>query len=146
MSKKQNFHANPALLSNSPVGGPDAEVILLCDIIVAGHREMSAMWDRHADLTGDMPRKDERRVRALVNEGHELSERVAEMRTTTLAGYRAKAAALLTYVQRHIGGGPVWSNHDELLGWSLARDLLSLGDGAPLHECCTRCAEPASAS
>ena len=134
MSKKLNFRANPALLSDSPLVGPDAEMIRLCDVIVAGHRELDELCERYVDLIGEPPKKVERRQRALVNEGHELSERVAEMRATTPAGYRAKAAALLTYVQRHIDGGPVWTNHDELLGWSLARDLLAIEDGAPVHE------------
>lgn len=136
MSKKPNFHANPVLLSDSAVVGLDAELIYLCDIIVAGHREMDAINEKYADLIGDLPWRDGRRVRVLVSEGHKLSERVAKMRATTMAGYQAKAAALLTYVQRNIRGGPIWSNHDELLGWSLARDLLGVKDGVPVHEGC----------
>lgn len=134
MSKKQNFCVNPALLSNSPVVGPDAELIRLCDAIVAGHRELDELCERYLDLVGDPPKKVQQRERVLVAEGHALSEQVAVMRATTFTGYRAKASALLVYVQRNDRGGPIWSNHDELLGWSLARDLLAIEDGAPVHE------------
>lgn len=133
MSKKQNFRADLALLSSDPLVGPDAELIRLCDVIVAGHRELDVLTERYIDLIGDPPKAVQRRERALVDEGHELSEQVAVMRATTPAGFRAKAAALLTYVGRKIDGGPIWTNHDELLGWSLARDLLGVDDGAPVR-------------
>jgi hypothetical protein len=60
----------------------------------------------------------------LVEQGHELSEQIADMRATTLEGFRAKAAAMLTYTGHYVNGEPIWTNHDELLGWSLARDLV----------------------
>ncbi len=36
----------------------------------------------------------------------------------------AKARAMLSYAGYDLEGEPIWSNHNELLGGSLARDLL----------------------
>lgn len=111
-------------LAANAAPNPDAELIRLCETVLAGHRELEALWDRDADLIGDPPEEDRARSRLLVEQGHELSEQAAEMRATTFEGLRAKAAAMLTYVQCTIDGDPDWTNHDELLGWSLACDLV----------------------
>ena len=60
---------------------------------------------------------------------HDLAEVMADLRATTFEGLRAKATVLLSY-SGYLEGGerPIWENHDEPPGWSIARDLL--GDAA----------------
>ena len=61
----------------------------------------------------------------LVPAQHDLAEKIADLRATTLDGLRAKATVLLAYTgYRMDGASPLWDNHDELMGWSIARDLL----------------------
>ena len=58
----------------------------------------------------------------------ELAEAIADLRATTIVGLRVKAAVLLAYIQYDHNGQVHWTDHDELMGWSIARDLL--GDDA----------------
>jgi len=100
---------------------PDAELIRLCAIVVDGHTEM----DRYSDqYDGNDPPHIHARVRVLVDEGHRISEQVANMRAATLEGAKAKARAMLGYMGKTSDGNVLWSSHDELLAWSIARDLL----------------------
>lgn len=100
---------------------PDAELIRLCAIVVDGHAEM----DRYSDqYDGNDPSHIEARIRVLVDEGHRISKQVANMRAATLEGTKAKARAMLGYMGKTSDGDPLWSSHDELLAWSIARDLL----------------------
>jgi hypothetical protein len=55
---------------------------------------------------------------------HDLAEKMADLRATTFEGLRAKATVLLYSAYLAGGERPIWENHDELLGWSIARDLL----------------------
>jgi hypothetical protein len=67
-------------------------------------------------------------VHDIVPRQHDLAEQIADLRATTLAGLRVKAAVLLSYCPYDSDSDPIWDNHDGLLGWSLARDLC--GDAA----------------
>ena len=99
----------------------DAELIRLCAIVVDGHAEM----DRYSDLyDGNDPPHVQARIRVLVDEGHRISQQVADMRAATLESTKAKARAMLTYMGETSDGDLLWTNHDELLAWSIARDLL----------------------
>lgn len=112
--------ATPTLTGNA-APGPDAELIGICATIVANRAEM----DRYSDeFDSNEPPSINARVRVLVDEGHRLSEQVAEMRATTLDGTKAKAVAMLTYMGDTSDGDLLWSSHNELLAWSIARDLL----------------------
>jgi hypothetical protein len=62
---------------------------------------------------------------------HDLAEQIADLRATTLAGLRVKANVLLSYSGYDLDGDPLWSDHDDLMGWSIARDLC--GDAAARH-------------
>lgn len=100
---------------------PDAELIALCTIVVNGHAEMDGYSDQY---DGNDPPHIDARIRVLVDEGHRISEQVADMRAATLEGAKAKARAMLGYMGKTWEGDPLWSSHDELLAWSIARDLL----------------------
>ncbi len=101
--------------------GSDAELVRLCAIVVDGHAEM----DRYSDqYEGNDPPHIAARIRVLVDEGHRISKQVADMRAATLEGTKAKARAMLCYMGKTSDGDPLWSSHDELLAWSIARDLL----------------------
>jgi hypothetical protein len=83
-----------------------------------------------SDVIGDgydIPAEHERDH--VVTAQHDLAEKIADLRATTLEGLRAKATVLLSY-SGYLEGGekPLWDNHNELLGWSIARDLM--GDEA----------------
>ena len=82
----------------------------------------------HADDDGDLPDEIKAEVHDIVPRQHDLAEQIADLRATTLAGLRVKAAVLLSYSAYDSDGDPIWDNHDGLLGWSLARDLC--GDAA----------------
>lgn len=104
-------------------GNPDAEMIAMCDRIVAAHEEMERLERPFYEMLGP-PEHIREQSYVLVAEGHRLAEAVAEMHAATPEGMRAKARAMLTYSCMTLDGTPDWSNHDELLGWSIARDLL----------------------
>ena len=58
----------------------------------------------------------------------ELAEAIARLRATAISGLQVKAAVLLAYTQYDLDGKLHWTDHDGLMGWSIARDLL--GDEA----------------
>ena len=100
---------------------PDAELIRLCAIVVDGHAEMARYTEQY-DM--DEPPHVQARIRVLVDEGHRTSEQIADMRAATMEGTKAKARAMMAYMFKTFDGDLLWSNHNELLGWSIARDLL----------------------
>lgn len=68
-------------------------------------------------------------IDALVPAMHDLVARAADEYAYTLSGMKSKAAMLLSYSEYEMDGvTPSFTNHDELLSWSIARDLL--GDAA----------------
>ncbi len=110
-----------AAVAASAVPNLDAELIALCAVIVDGHAEM----DRYTvQYDCNDPPHIEARIRVLVDEGHCLSQQVADMPAATMDGIKAKARAMQCYQGETSDGDLLWSNHDELLAWSIARDLL----------------------
>lgn len=103
---------------------PDADILALGERIRANRDEYEARTEPYYDDTPEPP-ENVARVRVLVNEGHRMAEELAEMQATTLAGLRVKAAVLMDYAALTNTDRPLWSNHDELMGWSLARDMLA---------------------
>jgi hypothetical protein len=55
---------------------------------------------------------------------HELAEKVAKLQAVSLEALRVKAAMLLAYSGYLLDGKVEWTNYDELMGWSIARDML----------------------
>lgn len=102
---------------------PDALLITMCDRIVATDEERERLESPYYDSYGSPPHVSEQ-TDAIVAEMHRLSEAVAEMQAATPEGLRAKARAMMAYACYMADGTPDWGNHNELLGWSLARDLL----------------------
>lgn len=100
----------------------DAVLISMCERIVAANEEAERLEEPYHDQPCSPPHVAER-ASTLVAEGHRLSEEVAFRFARTPEGVRAKARALLTYVILDLDDAPEWDNHDELLGWSIARDL-----------------------
>ena len=128
MNRRKLLSAGPAVLTlvganaNGAVQAiPDAELIRLCAIVADGHAEMDRYTDQY-DM--DEPPHVEARIRVLVDEGHRVSEQVADMRAATLEGTKAKARAMMSYMGKTFDGDLLWSGHNELLSWSIARDLL----------------------
>lgn len=130
-SRRHLLNAAPAalMLAGAGIGTavaahapqPDAELIRLCAIVVDGHAEV----DRYSDqYEGDDPPHIHARLRVLVDEGHRISRQVADMRAATLEGTKAKARAMMTYMGLACDGDLLWSGYDELLSWSIARDLI----------------------
>ena len=127
-SRRRLLAAAPAALAlpvvaSLPPGplNPDADLIALCASIVVGHKEMDCYSDLYPERD---PPHVQARVRVLVDTGHAMSQQVADMRAATPEGIKAKARAMLSYMGETDTGALLWSNHDELLAWSIARDLL----------------------
>lgn len=105
---------------------PDAELIRLCGIVVHNHAELDRINEEYHgdDYEYDEPPHVVAHLRGLVVEGHRISEEVADMRAATLEGMKAKARVMWGYLGKTSDGELLWSSHEELLGWSIARDLL----------------------
>jgi hypothetical protein len=116
----------------SPAGGDDAEIRRLFVEWQPLRRRYRFLEDRITEMDDmpDIPAEIDHELRhVVVPAQHALAEKIANLRATTLEGLRTKAAVLLAYAGYHADGeSPLWDNHDELLGWSIARDLL--GDAA----------------
>lgn len=98
----------------------DAELIRLV-------AEFQRMEDRYCELDLrfglDEPEPVAIETHSIVRQQHALAEEIAELRATTMEGLKAKASVLLAYSGYLINGDLCWSNHNELMGWSIARDL-----------------------
>ena len=130
-SRRKLLNAVPAamVLAGAGIGAavaanalqPDAELIRLCAIVVDGHAEMDRYGEQY---DGNEPAHVQARIEMLVDEGHCTSEQIADMRAATMEGTKAKARAMMTYMFTTWNGDLLWSGHNELLSWSIARDLL----------------------
>ena len=112
-----------ATLARDP--GPDAEVIRLGAAVMANAAEI----DRLSDVGEALPHAEgwrftEKNIRPLVREGWALRIRLAQMRATTLEGFRAKARI----VQEYSNCAPSYADPDadDAMAWSLANDLLGV--------------------
>ena len=109
--------------------GDDAEILRLFAEWLPLERRYRFLSDPLADMH-DIPAEIDHELCHVITPGlHDLTEEIADLRATTLEGLRAKATVLLSYSGYLEGGkSPIWTNHDALMGWSIARDLL--GDEA----------------
>ena len=103
---------------------PDAAILDLGARIKINRAEYDALTIPYMDGTPE-PAENRDRVYVLVAEGHAMAEELADFQAVTLAGLRAKAVVLLDYMPLTDDDRPSWVNHEDLMGWSLARDLLA---------------------
>jgi hypothetical protein len=97
---------------------PDAELIRLAAALEANHAKLAA-------VPGTLPEDEfDELMTVLTEEGNDLIGLVSDMRATTLAGLRAKARALLVCARTDHDGNRYWTSDDDIMGWSLARDLV----------------------
>ena len=101
----------------------DAELRALCDEWLAMHCEVERAFAPHADRVGGPPDEVFRWFQARAPHGHALLRRIAGIRTTTLAGLRAKAEVVKAQTVLGPDGQP---GVDEAVAHSLAADLLAL--------------------
>ncbi len=106
----------------------EAELSRLAAEFQEKHRRHIELVEYQQRLGGELPRKDQEKVLSLMQAKGELAEAIADLRAATIVGFQAKAAVLLAYIQDDHDGQVHWTDHDELMGWSIARDLL--GDEA----------------
>ena len=116
---------------------PDAAIQALGERIKANRDEYDARTLPYMDGAPEPP-ENEARVAVLVAQGHRMAEELAELQAVTLAGLRVKATVMLDYMPFWADGRPSWDNHDDLMGWSLARDLLAVA--GPSHHAAIRVA------
>jgi hypothetical protein len=116
-----SVHAEPKFPAAS---GDDAQILRLLAEWLPLQRRYHALSDHTAEMD-PVPAEIARELSHVVTAQHDLAEEMAELRATTLEGLRAKAAVLLSY-SSYLADGErlLWENHDELMGWSIARDLL----------------------
>jgi hypothetical protein len=102
--------------------GDAAEILRLFAEWLPLQRRYHVLSDQIGDGR-DIPAEHE--LSHVVTAQHDLAEKMADLRATTFEGLRAKATVLLSH-SAYLAGGErsIWENHDELLGWSIARDLL----------------------
>lgn len=106
----------------------DAELRRLGAEFRQKHRRYAELVEYQQRPAGDLPAEEGEEVLSLMRAKQELAEAIADLRATTIVGLRVKAAVLLAYSQYDLDGQLHWTDHDELMGWSIARDLL--GDEA----------------
>jgi hypothetical protein len=111
----------------APSTGDDAELLRLGAEFLRNRVRFDELMRLHGDDVR-MPAAVDAEVSESVRVSHNLAEDIAGLHASTFAGLRAKAHALLAYVAYTSDGDPSFANHDELLGWSIARDLC--GDDA----------------
>jgi hypothetical protein len=109
-------------LPAAATASPDAELIRLAAALEANHAEAETI-----PVTLDEGEFDAQ-MTALTQAGDDMAERLADLRAATLGGLRAKARAVLACAPVDRNGDYVWRVHHDLLGRSLARDLV--GDEA----------------
>jgi hypothetical protein len=107
--------------------GDDVEILRLGAEWLPLQRRYNTLNAQCADMV-HIPNAIHREFDTLVPQHHDLAEKVADLRATSLEALKVKAAMLLFYSGYLIDGSVMWSNHDELMGWSIARDML--GDEA----------------
>jgi hypothetical protein len=111
--------------------GEDAELLRLFAQWLPLHQRYQALSRQLWDLEDQhLPTEAiDAQFDGLVPRQHALAEAIAALHAATLEGLRAKATVLLSHSgYKADGTTPEWETHDELLGWSIARDLL--GDEA----------------
>jgi hypothetical protein len=99
---------------------PDAELIRLAAALEANRAQVEA-FDATPPPDGE---EFDEMMTVLTEEGDDLVERVSDMRATTPAGLRAKARALLACARTDHDGNRYWTSDDDIMGWSLACDLV----------------------
>lgn len=120
--------AAPAPAANADA---DAALIALADRIMALCVEMDRISDEieempiatRADETARMRRHDDE-IYPLVDTSFDLRSQLAEMKATTLDGFRAKARVVQEYSNCSPGCADQWN--DDAMAWSLANDLLGV--------------------
>jgi hypothetical protein len=96
---------------------PDAELIRLAAALEANHAKLAA-------VPGTLPDEEfDELMTDLDEEGADLVERLSDLRAVSLAGLQAKARALLSCARTDHDGNRYWTSDDDIMGWSLARDL-----------------------
>jgi hypothetical protein len=88
------------------------------------HRRHAKLIESQQGVAGDLSAEDRKEVQSLMRAKAELAEAIAEQRAATMVGLWVKAAVLLAYSDYDLDGQLHWTGHNELMGWSIARDLL----------------------
>lgn len=104
---------------------PDAALEEMADAMVAGWAESQRLMEPYLDLVQfAYPPETRARLRALTDQHHALRKRLGATPATGPAGHRAKARALMLWLET---GGPEDAQKpdwDDFLAWSLCRDIL----------------------
>jgi len=104
--------------------GEDAELCSLGAEFQANHRQHIELVKNNRRLAGEPPLEALEAIQSRMQAKQMLAEAIAQLRAVTISGLRVKAAVLLAYSQYDLDGKLHWTDHDELMGWSIARDLL----------------------
>jgi len=102
----------------------DAELCSLGVEFQENHRQHIELVENNQRLVGEPPLEALEAIQSRMQAKQKLAEAIAQLRAVTISGLRVKAAVLLAYSQYDLNGKLHWTDHDELMGWSIARDLL----------------------
>jgi hypothetical protein len=117
-------------LHDAAAPGEDGELSRLGAEFQQEHHRHTELVEKQQRSVGNQSPADQQEVQSLMRRKQKLAEAIAGLSATTLVGLRVKAAVLMAYSQYDIHGKLHWTDHDELLGWSIAQDLL--GDSVTL--------------
>jgi hypothetical protein len=116
----------PVLAATAPA---DAELIVLCDRLVAAEGEISALAATQNTI------EDEHRTKSqldamLANRNRVFDQIYNQPEVTTVAGALAMARAAIAVAPRNIDGEIIWAGNGEYLAWSVAEFIV--GRGGPV--------------
>ena len=109
--------------------GADAELLRLCAEYEADAAAAEALMEPYYDVVDGWPADVGRRLGALTARQHGLAGRIAACRAKTPAGAAARARLALRKMDLAAGGLGT-PGGDDLLPWSVCRDVLALAEGA----------------
>jgi hypothetical protein len=96
------------------------------------HRQHVELVEKQQRSPPELPLEEQENILSLMQAKQKLAEAIADRRAATVVGLQVKAAVLLAYCQYDVDGQLHWTDHDELMGWSIARDLLGDEAARPL--------------
>jgi hypothetical protein len=117
----------PVLAATAPA---DAELIALCDRLVAVEGEFSTLMAATGNTIEDEHRTQSQLDAMLADRNRVFDQIYNQPGVTTVAGALAMARAALAVAPRNIAGEIIWTGNGEYLAWSVTEFII--GRGGPV--------------
>ena len=116
--------ADAAPLHLVAVPDRDAELIALVDRLTENQARFVALTEPYYNVAGSRPADVDAKIQRNVQNGHQISDEISDTPAHTLEGYRAKARAYLTKIDRD-WDGELDPDPEQYIAVSLCQDLLA---------------------